>query len=344
MLKLGLIGFGYWGPNLLRNFSLNRHFQIVGIADSDASKLHSIKFDSNIKLSLYAEDLINDPEIDVIVIATPVSTHFNFASKALKRGKHVWIEKPMCTSSIECIELISIAKKYELTILVDHTFLMTPAVQKIHELCKNGLLGKICSYEATRVNLGLFQKDINVLWDLGPHDFSIINYLFNEEPIAIEATGYCHLNSNLQDMVYLTFHYRNMIAHFNMSWMSPVKIRRISIGGTQKMLVWDDLNPEEKIKIYSSGISYQRQEKRNVIIPEYRIGDIFSPRIDKTEALKNVVEHFAQVIKNNSKPLMDGYEGLKIVKLLEKTQKVLEKNSQKIHKLTKEQKCENVFS
>ena len=342
MINIGLIGFGYWGPNLLRNLLGNSNFKVIAVADTRHERLALVqKLDSRVRTTLDANELINDLEIDAIVIATPVGTHFALAAQVLKNKKHVLIEKPMCTSQEEGLELIALAERGNLTLMVDHTFIWTPAVQKIQQICKSGELGKICSFDSIRVNLGLFQQDINVLWDLGPHDFSIINSIFNEEPIHIEATGYAHLNSHLPDVVYLTMYFpSNVVAHFNMSWMSPVKVRRFSIGGTKKMLVWDDLNHEEKIKIYNSGISYQQEKIRNVIIPEYRIGDIFSPRVSNTEALQNVVEHFAQVIMKKEMPLMNGREGLRVVSMLEKSQAALDKSFDCIDKKRKELQCQ----
>lgn len=341
MIKIGLIGFGYWGPNLLRNLLSNGNFQVVAVSDFNQSRLDIVKrTDARIKLCLSADEIINDPTIDAVVIATPVWTHFTLASQALKNNKHVLVEKPICSSSEETKELIFLAESAGLTLMVDHTFLWNPAVQKIHQVCQSGELGKICSFDSMRVNLGLFQQDINVLWDLGPHDFSIVNYIFNEDPIHMEAAGYAHLNSHLPDVVYLTMYFpSNLIAHFNMSWMSPVKVRRVSIGGTNKMLVWDDLNHEEKIKIYNSGISYQQEETRNVIIPEYRIGDIFSPRVPNKEALQNVVEHFARVIQKKEKSIMDGRQGLRVVNMLEMAQKALEQNFKKVDQKRKDILC-----
>jgi predicted dehydrogenase len=348
MIKVGLIGFGYWGPNLLRNLLGHSHFQVIAVSDLSQERLNIVKqMDARIKITFNADEIISDYTIDAVVVATPVKTHFALVSQALKKKKHVLVEKPMCTNQNEAEELIGLAENAEVTLMVDHTFIWNPAVQKIHQLCQMGELGKICSFDSVRVNLGLFQQDINVLWDLGPHDFSIINYLFNEDPIHIEAAGYAHLNSHLQDVVYLTMYFpSNMIAHFNLSWMSPVKVRRLAIGGTDKMLVWDDLNHEERIKIYNSGISYRQAESRNVIMPEYRIGDIFSPRIPNKEPLKNVIEHFAKVIMKQEKSLMDGQQGLKVVSMLEYAQYSLNQTANKVDKIRKELQCrtQTVFS
>jgi len=341
MIKIGLIGFGYWGPNLLRNLLGNPNFQVVAVSDKKQERLAAVaRVDARIKITLSAEELISDPDIDALVIATPVGTHFDLASQALRNKKHVLIEKPICVDSEQCEELIALADLMGLTLMVDHTFIWNPAVRRIQEICKKGELGNICSFDSTRVNLGLFQQDINVLWDLGPHDFSIMNFIFHEDPIHIEASGYAHLNSHLPDVVYLTMYFpSNVVAHFNMSWMSPVKVRRFSIGGTEKMLVWDDLNHEEKIKIYNSGISYQQEENRNVIIPDYRIGDIFSPRVPNKEALQSVVEHFAQVIMKRETSLMDGTQGLRVVKMLEDAQQALDINFKKIDQKRKAMLC-----
>jgi len=346
MIKIGLIGFGYWGPNLLRNFMANPNFQVYAVADGNPKRLELVqRIDARIKLIADADILINDPEIDAVVIATPVGTHYPLTMKALAKKKHVLVEKPLCTNQREAQEMIDLAEKMQVTLMVDHTFLFNSSVQKIHEICRSGELGKICSFDSVRVNLGLFQQDINVLWDLGPHDFSIVHYLFNEEPIHMEAAAYAHLNPHLPDMTYLTMYFpSNMIAHFNMSWMSPVKVRRVSIGGTNKMLVWDDLNHEEKIKIYNSGISHQQEENRNVIIPEYRIGDIFSPRVPNKEALQGVVAHFANVIFKKEKSLMDGYAGLRVVKMLEAAQQAIESNLQQLSKKRETHSCKKEYS
>lgn len=342
MIKTGLIGFGYWGPNLLRNLLANPHIKVLAVSDQRTNRLDIAKqMNAHLHVTTDSDALINNPDIDAIVIATPVGTHFALASAALKNKKHVLIEKPMCANTIECKELIALAENAELTLMVDHTFLWNPAVQKIKQVCQSGELGQICSFESIRVNLGLFQQDVNVMWDLGPHDFSIVNYLFNEDPIHIEAAGYTHLNSDLPDVVYLTMHFpSDMIAHFNMSWMSPVKVRRVSVGGTNKMLVWDDLNQEEKIKIYNSGITYQQEKNRHVIMPDYRIGDIFSPRVSNKEALQGVVTHFADVILKKTASIMDGKEGLRVVKMLEKAQAALDQHFKQVHKKRKELLCQ----
>lgn len=342
MIKMGLIGFGYWGPNILRNFISNPNFQVVAVAEMNEARRQKVAaIDPKIKLTSNAEDILKDPEIEAVAIVTPVGTHFTLAKQALMNRKHVLVEKPMCTSTAEAQELVSLAAKAGLTLMVDHTFLMTGAVKQIKKVCESGELGKICSYDSMRINLGLFQQDVNVLWDLAPHDFSILNYLINEDPIDIEANGYSHLRSHLPDMVYLTMHFpSHAVAHFNMSWMSPVKVRRVSISGTQKMLVWDDLSPDEKIKIHYCGIT-QKPENRDSLIPEYRLGDILSPRVPTVEALQNIVQHFAEVIQKKTAPIMDGKEGLRVVNMLEMAQRSLDKTLARINQKLEEVTCLN---
>ena len=327
-MRVGLIGYGYWGPNLFRNFQASPHFDVVAVADARKARRDELaRQHPGLKLYESGEEVVADRDIDAVVIATPVATHFPLASRAMKAGKHVLVEKPMCASIAEGQELVAIAKSQNVTLMVDHTFLFTGAVSAMRDLCKSGEMGKVSYYDSTRINLGLFQPDVNVMWDLAPHDFSIMDYLLGEEPIHVEASGYCHVNPGLPDIAYLTMHFpSDMIAHFNLSWMSPVKMRRTAIGGSKKMLVWDDLNPEEKIKIYSSGIELQPESQREILIPGYRIGDVFSPRLDRREALAGVVDHFAGVISGKAAPIMGGDAGLRIVRMLELAQQSLDRS------------------
>lgn len=327
MRKIGLIGFGYWGTRLFRNFSTSPDFQLVAVADMNETRRAALQQLGAGRVVESALDIIEDKDIDAVAIATPVATHFDLARRAILAGKHVLVEKPMCATVAQAEELVALAQRQGVVLMVDHTFLFTGAVQRIAESVRAGDLGRICYYDSMRVNLGLFQPDVNVLWDLAPHDLSIIDHLIDEEPIRIEASGYCHVNRHLPDIVYLTLHYASqMVAHLNLSWMSPVKVRRIAIGGTNKMVVWDDLNNEEKVKIFNSGIQVQSEDQRPVIIPGYRIGDIYSPRLATREALLGVVEHFARVIDGKETSIMSGERGLRVVRTLEASQKVLEEH------------------
>lgn len=332
MIRIGLIGYGYWGPNLARNLVSSGRFQLVAVADArqGSRKAASLSF-PGIRAVESAAEVLGSDDIDAVVIATPVATHFDFAREALTRGKHVLVEKPMCASIAEAEELVAIAARCNRVLMVDHTFLFTGAVQTIRKVVESGELGKICYFDSMRVNLGLFQQDVNCLWDLAPHDLSVINYLLDDQIVSVDVAGYCHVNPTLPDIVYLTLHYsRDTVAHFNLSWMSPVKIRRFIIGGTRRMLVWDDLDQDQKIRIYDSGIEFHPQTERATIIPDYRLGDIYSPRVSRQEALAGVVNHFADVITGAQASIMDGESGLKVVRVLEEAQAALERNLEQV--------------
>ena len=297
----------------------------------EAYRTNAASLAPNLRLYEEAADLIDDPEIDAVAIATPISNHFELARRALARFKHVLVEKPMCASVAEGEELVALAERTRRTLMVNHTYLFHGAVQKLRELKNSGALGVVSYFDSVRINLGLFQPDMNVLWDLAPHDFSIMNYLFDEEPIQLEATGYCHLNPHLPDIAYITMHLPSrMIAHFHLSWMSPVKVRRIAVGGSYQMAVWDDLNQHEKLKIYDSGIELQPEDQRRTLVPSYRIGDVLSPRLPGREPLAAVVEHFRRVIEGQEASLLSGHHGLRIVRLLERTQTVLDASLAKL--------------
>jgi predicted dehydrogenase len=326
MIRIGLCGLGYWGKNLFRALSGNPGIQLAAVADAKA-EIRERLATSHPALKLYADamDLIADPEIDAVVIATPVAFHYAQAKAALDRGKHVMVEKPMCTSSAEADDLIARAGLRGLTLMADHTFLFHPAVLKLGELVRSGALGQISYFDSQRINLGLFQPDVNVLWDLAPHDLSIIDYLFGGEPVHVEASGYCHVNPGFPDIAYLTFHYSNsMVAHLNLSWMSPVKVRRIAVGGSDKMVVWDDLNRDEPLKIYDSGITTHARQDREIILPSYRIGSVTSPRLTGNEPLVDVVEHFRQVILGHAVARTDGHLGRRVLHTLERAQAALD--------------------
>jgi predicted dehydrogenase len=326
MIKVGICGFGYWGPNLYRIFAANPAFAVVAVADSRADcQAKARQFDARLRVYSDARELIEAKDLDAVAIATPVTTHYTLAALALRSRKHVLVEKPLCTNSAEGEELIALAEKHRLALLVDHVYVFHDAVQKLRELKETGAIGTISYYDSQRINLGLFQPDMNVLWDLAPHDLSIMDHLFDEEPVHVEATGFCHLNSHLPDIVYVTAHYRSrMIAHLNLSWMSPVKVRRVAVGGSKQMVVWDDLNLEERIKIYNSGIEAQPEAERTIIVPSYRIGDIYSPRLPGREPLVRVVDHFGRVIRTGEASPIGARRGARVVRLLEAAQRSLD--------------------
>jgi predicted dehydrogenase len=336
MIRVGICGFGYWGPNLARSFAANPAFRVIAVADRRPEcQTRARNAFNSVRIFDDADELINSSEVDAIAIATPVSTHYALTARALHRGIHVLVEKPLAASVAEAEELVEISDAQNAKLIVDHVYIFHDAVLKLKELKRTGVLGTISYYDSLRVNLGLFQPDMNVLWDLAPHDFSIVDFLFEQDPLHVDATGYCHVNPQLPDIAYVTVHFASqMIAHFNLSWMSPVKARRIAVGGSEKMVVWDDLNVEERLKIYSSGIEFQSEEQRSVILPSYRIGDVYSPRLANIEPVARLVDHFGQVILQGCASPVDGRAGLRIVKLLELSQQALDKSLRTINAST----------
>lgn len=328
MLNIALIGMGYWGRNLFRTLSNNPRLNLASVVDFQPDLREKLTLSHpNVTVHDDASAVMTDPAIDAVVIATPVGSHYMLARAALEAGKHVMVEKPMCASAAEAEDLVARARLYNLTLMVDHTFLFHPAVKKLGELVHSGALGTISYFDSQRVNLGLFQPDVNVVWDLAPHDLSIINYLFGSAPLDVEASGYRHFNRDPADIAYLTLHYPgNLIAHLNLSWMSPVKVRRIAIGGSAQMVVWDDLNRDEPVKIYDSGIAFQPQHERDKLLPSYRIGSVTSPRVEGPEPLVEVVEHFRKSILGEETCRTDGHFGLSIVRTLEQAQASLDIN------------------
>jgi predicted dehydrogenase len=303
---------------------------MIGDADQEALK-RAKKFYPNVELVTNCEEIITSTQIDVIAVVTPVSTHYQLAKKALENGKHVFVEKPFTATVDQAEELIELAEKKNLKIMVDHTFLFTGAVKKIKETIDNNTLGNIYYYDSTRVNLGLFQHDVNVIWDLAPHDFSIMDYVIKERPVSIVASGQAHVNGK-EDIAYITVYLTNkMIAHFNVNWLSPVKVRNTLIGGEKKMLVWNDVNVDEKIKVYDKGIDVGSREGIYRLLVSYRSGDIWTPKVEQTEALALETEHFVDCIMNNKQPINDGHAGLRVVKMLEACDKSLKNNGRMVN-------------
>ncbi len=324
MIKVGVIGFGYWGPNVARNFNQPGLSQVVAIADKSKNCLQRAEHTfPQVRVTLDAKEILESPDIDVVAVVTPVWTHYEIAKSALQHGKHVFVEKPFTASVAQAEELIELAARKKLQIMVDHTFLFTGAVRKIRQLVDEGTLGKLFYYDSMRVNLGLFQHDINVVWDLAPHDLSIMDYVIQKEPEAMVATGEKHLN-NLVDIAFLTIYFPdNVVAHINVNWLSPVKVRTTLIGGEKKMVVWNDLDADEKIKIYDKGVSVKNGEGMYNLLVSYRSGDMWAPRVEQTEALKAEVAHFMDCISTNHAPINDGVAGLRVVRLLEAAEKSL---------------------
>lgn len=334
MINIGVVGYGYWGPNIVRNFNRCNDAQVISVCDKNPKVLGSVQRDyPAIQTDTDFNKLITSPDIDAVAIVTPVFTHYELAKLALENGKHVFVEKPFTSTVAQAEELIELADKNNLKIMVDHTFIFTGAVNKIKELVDNDTLGDLYYFDSTRVNLGLFQHDINVVWDLAPHDLSIMDYIINEKPDSITASGKPHFNNGLEDIAYITVNFsNNMIAHFNVNWLSPVKVRSTLIGGEKKMLVWNDLEVDEKIKVYDKGVDVYTKKGIYDLLVSYRSGDMFAPKVEQTEALKLETEHFIDCILNDKTPVNDGLSGLRVVKILEASDESL-KNEGKMIRL-----------
>ncbi len=318
MIRFGVIGYGYWGPNVVRNLDQLDGSEVVAVCDkSPAARKKVQKAYSHVITTSESAELIASTEIDAIAVVTPVWTHYELTKAALENGKHVFVEKPFTSNSAQAEELINLAAKKNLKIMVDHTFLFTGAVKKIGQLLEEGTLGNIYYYDSTRVNLGLFQHDVNVVWDLAPHDLSIIDHLIKESPEALVATGQTHLNDH-EDVAFITIYFpNNIIAHINVNWLSPVKIRTTLIGCEKKMLVWNDLEADEKIKVYDKGVNITSREGLYNLLVNYRSGDMWAPQVEQVEALKQELTYFLDCVSSNRTPFNDGAAGLRVVKLLE---------------------------
>jgi predicted dehydrogenase len=319
-IKIAVIGYGYWGPNLVRNFMNSGSARVVGISDLDLAKLAASKrLHSEIDTTSDCRDLLQDPTIDAVAIATPVHTHYDLALSALKAGKHVLVEKPLTHKSDEASCLVEEAARRNLVLMVDHTFLYTSAVQKIRELLHDGTIGEPYYYDSIRSSLGLFQSDVNVIWDLAVHDLSIIMHILNEEPTTVSATGSSHVAGAPENMAHITLFFESScVAHVSVNWLSPIKIRQTFIGGSRRMIVYDDVEPTEKIKVYDKGITLNGSpEKAHQLRIGYRAGDMWAPHIAAKEALQTEVQHFVDCIRNGTIPISSGLSGLKVVQILE---------------------------
>ena len=320
MIGVGVVGYGYWGPNLVRNFAEAAETQIVGVSDLRPHRLAlAQKRYPAIQVSEDYQTLLANPDVHAIAISTPVSTHFPLAMQALQAGKHILVEKPLASSSAQAESLIEEADRRKLVLMVDHSFVYTGAVRKIGEIIRSGSVGDLFYYDSMRINLGLFQHDVDVIWDLAVHDFAIMQHLLPGKPVAITATGMSHVSGRMENIAYITVFYENsLIAHLNVNWLSPVKVRRTIIGGSKQMVIYDDLEITEKVKVYDSGITVTNNpEDIYKLLIGYRNGDMHSPRTDGTEALAVEARHFADCIANGTRPITDGHAGLDVIRLLE---------------------------
>jgi predicted dehydrogenase len=318
MIGIGVIGYGYWGPQIVRNFHSSNGARVLVVCDKETEVLKRAKQAyADVEVTTDLGGVLTSPHVDAVAVVTPVWTHFELAKAALENGKHVFVEKPFTTTSEQARQLIELAEKKNLRIMVDHTFLFTGAVKKIRQLIDGNELGNLYYYDSTRVNLGLFQHDCNVVWDLAPHDLSIMNHLIKDKAEAIVATGETHVNSQ-EDVAFITIYFEhNIIAHINVNWLSPVKVRTTLIGGEKRMVVWNDLEADEKVKVYDKGAQITNREGVYDLLVSYRSGDMWAPKVEQTEALKAECEYFIDCVQDNKQPFNDGQAGLRVVKMLE---------------------------
>jgi predicted dehydrogenase len=333
MIRVGVIGYGYWGPNIVRNFMEAPGTTVGAVSEVRSERLNQLRGRyPSVKTTTDPHELFSDPEIDAISIVTPVATHFELALQALQADKHVLVEKPLAATSEQAIQLIEEAQRRNRVLMVDHTFVYTGAVRKIREIVASNTLGDVYYYDSVRVNLGLFQRDVNVIWDLAVHDLSIMDYVLPVKPVAVSATGISHIPGKPENVAYMTLFFQNrQIAHLHVNWLAPVKVRRTLIGGSEKMIVYDDLEPSEKVKVYDRGVTlFPESEAAYELLVSYRSGDMWAPRLDATEGLRTAALHFIDCIENNKRPETDGQAGLRIVRILEAAEKSLRARGQLI--------------
>ncbi|MGH9543520.1 MAG: Gfo/Idh/MocA family protein [Terriglobales bacterium] len=329
MIRFGVLGYGYWGPNVVRNLRKLERSQVAAICDkSEKARRRAAQDHPGVPVVSDPAELIAAPDVDVIAVITPVWSHFEMAQAALEAGKHVFVEKPFTSTTAQAERLIELAARRRLSIMVDHTFLFTGAVRKIRQLVQEGTLGKLLYYDSTRVNLGLFQHDVNVLWDLAPHDLSIMSHLIAAKPQAVVATGEHHLNGHA-DVAYMTVYFPdNIIAHINVNWLSPVKVRTTLIGGEKKMVVWNDLEADEKIKVYDKGVQMGNGQGLYDLLVSYRSGDMWAPKVEPNEALSTELNYFFDCLERGEQPHNDGAAGLEVVRMLEAADRSLHERGQ----------------
>ena len=317
-MNFGVIGYGYWGPNVVRNLTNLEGSRVISIADFDASaRQRALKAHPSVHVTASPDEVVTSTKIDAVAIVSPVWTHYEMAKAALMNGKHVFVEKPFTINYAQGEELVELAEKRNLKIMVDHTFLFTGAVRKMKEMIDDGSLGNLYYYDSTRINLGLLQHDVNVLWDLAPHDLAIMDYLIEGTPEGVAATGEKHLNEH-EDVAYMTLYFPNkVIAHINVNWLSPVKVRMTLVGGEKKMVVWNDLVADEKLRVYDRGVKTTTQEGIHKLLVNYRSGDMWAPRLEQVEALQQEMKYFVECIETGKDPFNDGRAGLRVVKMLE---------------------------
>jgi predicted dehydrogenase len=333
-VRVALVGCGYWGPNLIRNFTACQTTELAAVCDRDPQRLHAAgTINPHARRVEDFNEILADTSIDAVAVATPPQTHGPLVRAALQAGKHALVEKPIAVSLTEANDLVHLARHKGLTLMVDHTFVYSPAIRKIKEIIDSGELGQLYYIDSVRINLGLFQNDVNVLWDLATHDLAIVDYLLGRMPLSLAAFGSSHTGNDLEDVAYLSLDFgEGLLASFHVNWLSPVKVRHLIIGGSKKGLVYNDLDPSEPIKIYDRGITVaQHPEARRGILIGYRMGDVWSPRLEKEEPLQNVVRHFAACVQQGVPPLTDGLAGVRVVRILDLAQRSIKAQGSRLH-------------
>ena len=333
-VRVGLVGYGYWGTNLARNVAELPAFELVAVADERPARREVIarRF-SRAEAVESADALLARPDLDAVILATPVSSHYPLARQAIERGLHVLVEKPLAGSVAEAEQLVELAERAGVRLMVDHTFVYTGAVRRIKEIVDSGSLGEVLYLDSVRINLGVFQHDTNVIWDLAPHDFSILDYVIARRPVAVSTTASRLSGYEQEDVAYVAVHFEDaFLAHFHVNWVSPVKIRRILIGGRQRMLEYDDMDPSEKVRVYDRGvdIDVSDDEQLRRVLFSYRMGDVFAPTLDRREALAVMLEEFAASIEVRRAPLTDGAAGCRVVRLLEAADRSLREGGRRV--------------
>lgn len=332
MIRIAVVGYGYWGPNLVRNFQETDGTRVEVCCDLRADRLQAVtQRYPEVRVTTDFQAVLDDPDVDAVAVATPVATHYGFARRALEHGKHVLVEKPLAASVAEAESLIEIAAKHGLTLMVNHTFIYTGAVRKMREIVERGELGELLYFDSVRINLGLVQRDVNVLWDLAPHDIAILAHLVPEDPASVCANGGCHVGTGVETVAYLTVYFPSgLIAHFHNNWLAPVKVRTILMGGSRKMILYDDMEPSEKVKVYDRGVDVATPEGVHQALISYRLGDMWAPRLDQTEALRTVAGEFADCVRTGRQPTTDGRAGLQVVKILEAAQMSIKRRGREV--------------
>lgn len=332
MIRIAVIGYGYWGPNLIRNFHDTEDAGMAVCCDLNPQRLEQVQAKYPwVEVTTEYGKVLNSPAIDAVAIATPVATHYEFARKALEHGKHVLVEKPLAASVAEAESLVDIAARRNLTLMADHTFIYTGAVRKMKEVVARGDLGDLYYFDSVRINLGLVQHDVNVLWDLAPHDIAILDHLVEEKPVSVCANGACHIGNGHENVAYLTVYFESgLIAHFHNNWLAPVKIRTVLVGGSKKMILYDDMEITEKVKIYDRGVDVSSPEDAHHALISYRLGDMWAPNLDQTEALRYVTSEFVDCIQTGRRPLTDGISGLNVVKILEASEMSIKRHGREV--------------